>query len=274
MVGRALKTFHLEKRPPGKVVLQVENLSYVDEQGVTGLQGLNFQLHAGEILGVAGVSGNGQSELLHLLAGLLKPSRGRIIYFDNQLVVDAQQGTNPQALHQLGVNHLAEDRHKEAMVAEMTAWENFYLGYTQQMTASFGQLEEKKAKETTQKAMESYDIRPAEASWPMGGFSGGNQQKLVFTREMTRSPKIFLLGQPTRGVDVGAIETIHEQILHLRAQGVAILLVSVELDEIMTLSDRILVLHQGQATGLVDRDQADRQNLGLMMAGKLHQEVA
>jgi simple sugar transport system ATP-binding protein len=267
MVGRKVR---LEAAPvaaePGPVALAAEGLSWRDAAGVLRLDGVSLELRAGEILGVAGVSGNGQSELLDLLSGIAAPQQGRIRLGDRE--IDRGHPAGPAEMRRLGLAHVPEDRQHRGLVLEFDAAENAVLGYHRGARAGPGRLISPAAmRALCRRLMERFDVRPPEPGLRAGGFSGGNQQKMVLAREIDVRPKVLLVGQPTRGVDIGAIEFINQQLIDLKRAGCAILLVSVELDEILALSDRIMVMNEGRVVGTIGRAEADRQRLGLMMAG-------
>ena len=251
---------------PGPPLLRVEALGHTDDHGVPRLSGIRFDLRAGEILGVAGVAGNGQSELLDVLSGIAPPHSGRITFAGR--TITAANPADPSTLRDLGLAHVPEDRQGRGLVLPFTASESSILGYQGRRDAGEGVLLPLAAvRRRCASLMERYDVRPPEPDLRCDGLSGGNQQKLVAARELSASPRVLLVGQPTRGVDVGAIEFIHARLLEIRDAGCAILLVSVELDEIMTLSDRILVMNAGRIVGEVARGEADADRIGLMMAG-------
>ncbi|MEZ2130226.1 MULTISPECIES: ABC transporter ATP-binding protein [unclassified Sinorhizobium] len=247
---------------PGETVLSVRNLTVTDNRGVTMVDNVSFDVRAGEIVGIAGVAGNGQSELLEAIAGIRKPAAGEIL-LDGQSIERA----DPARLRELGLAHIPEDRHHMGLVLKFEEYENAMLGYHRDPKYGQGLLLDLEAirKDAMQK-IEKYDIRPPNARLKTANFSGGNQQKIVVAREIERDPKMLIIGQPTRGVDIGAIEFIHRRIIDMRDAGKAILLVSVELDEIRALSDRILVMFAGHIVGEKTAD-AGEQTLGLMMAG-------
>jgi general nucleoside transport system ATP-binding protein len=268
MVGRKV-LLEVEKKPatPGKTVLTVENLAVKDEHGVERLKGVSFDIRAGEILGIAGVAGNGQSELLEALGGIARAT-GRITLNGAELPLKGA-GADGQSRRAAGIAHVPEDRQSLGLIMDFTAWENVAFGYHNapeyQKNALF--MDNDALRADTEKKMERYDVRPPIPTLAAKSFSGGNQQKIVVAREMERNPDLLLVGQPTRGVDIGAIEFIHNQIVALRDAGKAILLVSVELDEIMSLSDRIAVMFDGRIMGFADPENTDERALGLMMAG-------
>ena len=268
MVGRKV-LLEVDKAPakPGEVVLSVSKLRVRDEHRVERLKGISFDIRAGEILGIAGVAGNGQSELLAALGGMMAAS-GTVTLNGAALPLSGS-GANGQSRRMAGIAHVPEDRHHHGLILDFTAWENMAFGYHNdpkyQRNALF--MDNAALKADTAAKMETFDVRPPIPSLPASSFSGGNQQKIVVAREFEQDPDLLLVGQPTRGVDIGAIEFIHKQLISLRDQGKAILLVSVELDEILSLSDRIAVMFDGQLMGFRDPDQTDERELGLMMAG-------
>jgi simple sugar transport system ATP-binding protein len=267
MVGRKV-LLRVEKAParPGAPVLQIENLRLVDEDGIERLRGISLDLRAGEILGIAGVSGNGQSELLEVLGGM-RPATGRIRMNGTEIDLTGKT-SDGQSRRARGIAHVPEDRQEEGLIMPFAAWENTVFGYHRDPAIQSGWLMNNAAiKAEAAAKMQRFDVRPPNPNLAARNFSGGNQQKIVLAREIERGPDVLLIGQPTRGVDIGAIEFIHQQIVALRDQGKAILLVSVELDEIMSLSDRIAVMFDGRIMGERDPDKTDQTELGLLMAG-------
>jgi simple sugar transport system ATP-binding protein len=255
----------------GPVVLSVQNLTVRDEHGVDRLRGISFDIRAGEILGIAGVAGNGQSDLLAVLGGMSAASArvtGSAMLNGTALPLSGA-GADGQSRREAGVAHVPEDRHHHGLILDFAAWENVAFGYHNdpkyQRSALF--MDNDALRADTERKMATYDVRPPIATLAAKNFSGGNQQKIVVAREMEQNPDLLLIGQPTRGVDIGAIEFIHKQIVGLRDAGKAILLVSVELDEILSLSDRIAVMFDGQIMGFRDPATTDERELGLMMAG-------
>ncbi|HZY53833.1 MAG TPA: ABC transporter ATP-binding protein [Reyranella sp.] len=266
MVGRKVR-LQLDKAPPhpGEVRLKAEQLGLVDRRGVRLLDDINLELRAGEIVGIAGVSGNGQTELLQVLSGIRPPSTGTLTVCGRR--VDASHAGDPAEMRDLGVAHVPEDRLRQGMVAAFRASETAILGYHEQPQFSRNFLLRQPAVGAyCAKLMERFDVRPRVPGLRSSSFSGGNQQKLVLAREMAQQPKVLLVGQPTRGVDIGAIEFIHRELVRSRDAGCAVLVVSVELDEILSLADRILVMFAGRIVGEVAAG-ADERTLGLMMAG-------
>jgi ABC-type uncharacterized transport system ATPase subunit len=249
----------------GAPVLEAAGLTVIDERGCETLRDASLTLHEGEIVGIAGVAGNGQSELLDVLAGLIQPARG-VIRLGGRILTAAER--NPANLRRLGLMHIPEDRLRTGLVTAFAAAENAILGYHDDPALGPGPfLSPALVEQHARAGMQAYDVRPVDPSLKTAKFSGGNQQKIVLAREIERAPKVLLVGQPTRGVDIGAIEFIHRRLIGLRDQGVAILLVSVELEEVMALSDRILALCGGQITGERQAEATNERDLGLLMAG-------
>ncbi|PKQ08633.1 MAG: heme ABC transporter ATP-binding protein, partial [Alphaproteobacteria bacterium HGW-Alphaproteobacteria-10] len=260
MVGRRV-LLTVEKGPanPGPVRLSVEAARVVDGQGVERLRGVSLSVRAGEIVGIAGVSGNGQSELLEAIAGIRPLTSGVIRVGDAVLTPD------PAAARRLKLAHVPEDRHRMGLVTAFQARENCILGYQGGVTRGLfldrAAIERKCARD-----MADFDVRPPDPRLKTANFSGGNQQKIVLAREIEEDPDVLIVGQPTRGVDVGAIEAIHRRLIALRDAGKAVLLVSVELDEVRALSDRVLVMFDGRIVGEVAPETPEGE-IGLMMAG-------
>jgi general nucleoside transport system ATP-binding protein len=267
MVGRKVR-LQLDKAPAhrGEVRLKAEHLRLVDGRGVVLLDDIDLELRSGEIVGIAGVSGNGQTELLQVLAGIRPPSSGTLTVCGR--TIDARHPGDPAEMRTIGLAHVPEDRLRQGMVAAFRASETAILGYHEQPPFSRNYLLRGPAVGAhCAKLMERFDVRPRVPGLRSSSFSGGNQQKLVLAREMAREPKVLLVGQPTRGVDIGAIEFIHRELVKSRDAGCAVLVVSVELDEILSLADRILVMFAGKIVGEVEGGRADERTLGLMMAG-------
>ena len=266
MVGRRV-LLRVEKSEcrPGAPLLDVTDLSVVDSRGVLRVANLSLRVHAGEIVGIAGVAGNGQSELLEALSGMRKPAQGSLRLEGRDI---GPKEHNPHRLRQLGLLHVPEDRLRMGLVPTFEAFESAVLGFTDDPRLGTGPiLDHRRMMMDLAAKMEQYDVRPQAPRLKTSKFSGGNQQKIVLAREIERNPKVLLVGQPTRGVDIGAIEFIHRRLLSLRDAGVGILLVSVELDEIMNLSDRILAMCGGQITGERRPRETDEQDLGCLMGG-------
>ncbi len=267
MVGRKV-LLRVDKTPaqPGEVILDVKNLRVTDDKGVERLKGIDLQVRAGEILGIAGVAGNGQSELLEVLGGYAVGTGE--IRVNGQLIDLSGKGADGQSRRRQGIAHVPEDRQREGLIMDYHAWENTAFGYHHDARYRSGLLMNNAAiRRDTEEKMERFDVRPPNPRLAAKNFSGGNQQKIVLAREIERNPDLLLIGQPTRGVDIGAIEFIHQQIVALRDQGKAILLVSVELDEILSLSDRVAVMFDGMIMGERMPGETDEKELGLLMAG-------
>jgi simple sugar transport system ATP-binding protein len=268
MVGRKV-LLRVEKGEgrPGRTVLAIEGLRLEDRNGKRLLDDVSMTVRAGEIVGIAGVSGNGQSELIETLAGLCKADAGTIRIADRP-VTGTPLEQDPRELRRVGLGHVPEDRLRMGVVVSFDASESAILGYHDDRAYNGRVLSDRAAIVAhCQGLMDAFDVRPAQPFWRTGAFSGGNQQKLVLAREIERDPALLLVGQPTRGVDIGAIEFIHRRLVEMRDAGKAILLVSAELEEVLALSDRILVMSQGRIVGEMPAARADPRRIGLMMAG-------
>lgn len=266
MVGRKVR-LDVDKNEvtPGKILAKMDNVSIKDSLGIEKLKAVNLEIREGEIVGIAGVSGNGQTELIESLAGMRKIHAGSIEVMGKQIT--PTQRISPMVMREIGVGHIPEDRLKHGIVKNFTAQENSILGFHNQSRWYSGiTMVPSKIKQWCLEIMGRWDVRPPHPFLRSANFSGGNQQKLIVAREIEQKPKLLLVGQPTRGVDIGAIEFIHKSILEQREAGCGILLVSVELDEVMSLADRILVMFDGAIVGEVDAKDADERTLGLMMA--------
>ena len=268
MVGRkVLLRVERHAATPGRTVLEVDALKVTDAQGVERVKGVSFRVRAGEIVGIAGVAGNGQSELIETLAGMRAPTGGRVL-LNGREVAAAGRHLSPRALRELKLAHIPEDRLRMGLVAPFAAHDSAILGQQGRSIYNRGLLFDRRAiVQACAEAMRRYDVRPTEPRLASVSFSGGNQQKIVLAREIEVDPDLLLVGQPTRGVDIGAIEFIHRRLLQLRDAGKAILLISVELDEILGLADRILVMNEGRVVGELAAADADENKLGLLMAG-------
>ena len=273
MVGRRV-LLHVEKgeAKPGEIKLSVRNLTVKDSRGVTMVRDVSFDLRAGEIVGIAGVAGNGQSELIETIAGIRKAVSGTVTLDGRP--VDVTGAADPADLRRRGLAHVPEDRHHMGLILPFEEYENSILGYHNDPEYRNGVFLDLKAVEADARdKIAKYDIRPSDPHLKTANFSGGNQQKIVLAREMEQDPGVLIVGQPTRGVDVGAIEFIHKRLIAMRDAGKAVLLVSVELDEIRSLSDRILVMFDGRIVGERGPDATEGE-LGLLMAGVEQKEAA
>jgi len=273
MVGRRVKlgreaatTASGAPAEPGAVLLQAQGLGVTDALGVQRLIDVALTLRAGEIVGIAGVSGNGQSELLDVLSGLLVPTQGTLQVGSRAFTPKAWLDT--RAARALRVAHVPEDRHKRALVLPFDAWESAVLGYQGQPRYSRGGwMRQRQMRDDCTQMMERYDVRPRNPQLRSSKFSGGNQQKLVLAREALLQPQVLLVGQPTRGVDIGAIEFIHGRLRAMRDAGGAVLVVSSELDEILALSDRVIVMNAGRIAGELPIAECSESALGRLMGG-------
>lgn len=270
MVGRAV-LFTTEKPEVeiGNELVEINDLMIKNNKGIMAVDGASFDIREGEILGIAGVEGSGQTELVEALTGLRKPDKGTILMGGNPIT-----GKSAREIITEGVAHIPEDRHKRAAVSEFSVRDNFALGvHRDKYSHNRFLLNFKKMKEEAMAFMEKYDVRPREISTGFGRLSGGNQQKLIVARELEKDHKFIIAAQPTRGVDIGAIESIHKMILEEKRKGNAVLVVSAELTEILNLSDRIAVMCGGKITGILDRADATEEKIGILMAGgKLHED--
>ncbi|WP_432382026.1 ABC transporter ATP-binding protein [Duganella sp. P38] len=270
MVGRPIEN-NLPRAPynPGAPVLQVQDLQLLDDQGVKLLADIGFTLRAGEIVAVAGVSGNGQSELMEILSGMRLPTSGKLDFLGQPLPFGERTDADglPRTFRDLGIGHVPEDRLRDGVVKAFSVMHNTIFGYQDKLKNKWGLLDFKAIAARCAELMRNFDVRPNNHDLRIGLLSGGNQQKVVIAREVLAQPKLMLVGQPTRGVDIGTIESIHTQLLKLRDEGVAILLVSVELEEVRALADRILVMCGGRITGELKIEEFDTTRIGLLMGG-------
>ena len=264
MVGReVVLTVAKGQAQPGEPVLAVEGLRVKDDRGVFAVDGASLNVRAGEILGVAGVQGNGQTELVEAITGLRRAEAGRVSILGSDVT-----NVPPRVVIEQGTAHVPEDRHKHGVVLSYPVADNLVLAtYYVPPFASGINLNDKAITDQAAKLVEEFDVRTPSIYTPVGSLSGGNQQKVVVAREFSRPIKLLIAAQPTRGIDVGSIEFIHNRIVQARDQGAAVLLVSAELDEIMALSDRIVVMYHGQIIAELPAQQAGREQLGALMAG-------
>lgn len=266
MVGRGV-SFKVDKQEPqiGQPVLKLSDLKAKDKHGLHVLNGLNLEVRAGEIVGIAGVDGNGQSELIEAITGLRKIESGSI-------QLSGKEITNLPArkVIESGLSHIPEDRHKHGLVLDFSVSENMVLEtYYQAPYSKGGLLNQQAIDEHAKRLVEAFDVRTPSVETKARSLSGGNQQKAIIAREIDKNPDLLIAAQPTRGLDVGAIEFVHKQLIAQRDQGKAVLLISFELDEIMNVSDRIAVIYEGRIVGEVLPQETNDQELGLMMAGSL-----
>ena len=264
MVGRPVQLVaNKGAHAPGEVMLSVEDLKVVDPDGRTVVDGVNFVVRSGEIVGIAGVQGNGQTELVDAITGLRAVSSGHV-----RIARDDVTGDDPRARHVKGMAHIPEDRQRQGLVGALSVSENLVLTrYHDDEFRSGLTVDWDKAHANAERLIGEYDIRTPGADVGVGTLSGGNQQKVIVARELSRDLKVSVASQPTRGVDVGSIEYIHSRIVEERDAGTAVLIVSTELDEVMALSDRLLVMYRGAIVADLDPKQVSAMDVGLYMAG-------
>jgi simple sugar transport system ATP-binding protein len=265
MVGREVALTQAKSEAhPGPAVLKVEDLTVRSTRGLTAVENVSFEVHAGEIVGIAGVEGNGQTELIEAITGMARAQSGKI-----SIVGENITNHNPRYIGEHGVAHIPQDRHKHGLVLTFSLTENAILETHYQAPFAKGSLLNlERAREYAEALVAKYDVRTPGVGIMAKSLSGGNQQKMVVAREIEREPILLVAAQPTRGLDVGAIEFIHKRLLEQRAAGKAVLLISLELEEIMGLADRILVMYEGDIIGEVEGSKATEQQLGLLMAGQ------
>ena len=264
MVGRAV-SFKTDKIPanPKDVVLSIKDLVVNENRGVPAVKELSLDVRAGEIVGIAGIDGNGQTELVEALTGLRKVESGNFFIKGVDMI-----NQRPRKITELGVGHVPEDRHRDGMVLDMTIAENIALQtYYKEPFSKHGFMNYHKLNEHARQLMAEFDVRAASELVSGGALSGGNQQKAVIAREIDRNPDLLMVSQPTRGLDVGAIEYIRKRLVAERDKGKAVLVISFELDEILDVSDRIAVIHDGKIQGILDAATTNKQELGILMAG-------
>lgn len=264
MVGRNV-SFNVEKddQEAGGVVLKIEDLWVKDKRGIDILKGLDLELRSGEILGIAGVDGNGQTELIDAITGMANSNRGKVSLNGKDIT-----NTSPRNIIDTGMNSIPEDRQKRGLILEYTIKDNLILENVEHEPFSTkGKLNFKNIDKNAKDLIEKFDIRPNDINEKAQSLSGGNQQKVIIAREISNNPDVLIAAQPTRGLDVGAIEFIHQYLVELRNSNKAVLLISFELDEVMDLSDRILVIYDGKIVGERDPKETDEFELGRLMAG-------
>ncbi|MCA1028531.1 ABC transporter ATP-binding protein [Cytobacillus kochii] len=270
MVGREV-TFKTEKTEakPKEASLEIQSLTVKDSRNIAVVDNLNLTVRKGEIVGIAGVDGNGQTELVEAIAGLRKVDKGSILLNNKEITK-----LNTRKVTESGIGHIPQDRHKHGLVLDFTIGENMVLQtYYQQPYSKTGLMNKKAIYDQANRLIEEYDVRTPSEYTPARALSGGNQQKAIIGREVDRNPDLLIASQPTRGLDVGAIEFIHRKLIDQRDQGKAVLLVSFEMDEIMNVSDRIAVIFEGKIIAMVDPKETTEQELGLLMAGSTKKKV-
>lgn len=270
MVGRSV-SFKTDKQPaqPKEVALQVRDLHIQDHRGIDRVKNLSFDVRHGEVVGIAGIDGNGQTELILALNGLLPIASGEIIMSGHNVT-----HLSPREINNLNFGHIPEDRHKYGLILDMPVEDNFILkNYFSKKFSSNGFLNFKAISENAKRLIHAFDVRTTSEKSPIRSLSGGNQQKAIIARELDSNPDILVAANPTRGLDVGAIEFIHKQIIEQRDKGKAVLLMSFELDEIINVSDRILVMFEGHIVADIPAHQTNEQEIGLMMSGTSYEEV-
>ena len=270
MVGRNV-SFKVDKKvgQPKEKTLEIKNLQVLDNRKLAAVKNLSLDVHAGEIVGIAGIDGNGQTELIEAITGLRHVEKGEILLEGNAL-----QNHAPRKITESGIGHIPEDRQRMGLVLPMSVEENMALQtYYKEPFSKNGMLKDDEIRKMANQLSKEYDVRLQKVSDPVASLSGGNQQKAIIAREIVRNPSLLIAAQPTRGLDVGAIEYIHKRLIEQRDNGKAVLLLSFELDEIMNVSDRIAVMHAGEIIAIVDATETNEEELGLLMAGVPLNEV-
>lgn len=268
MVGREV-SFTIEKsaRPAGKCILELKDVTVRSSRNVTELNGVNLRVHEGEIVGIAGVDGNGQSELIEVITGLRRADSGKILLGGRDMT-----NLSARRIAEAGIAHIPEDRQKRGLILDFTVKENMVLNrYAERPFSKAGLLDDAAISVHAARLVVEFDVRPPETEAKARSLSGGNQQKTIIARELDRNPDLLIAAQPTRGLDVGAIEFIHRKLVEQRERGKAVLLVSFELDEILKLCDRIAVMYKGEIVGTVDPKNTSERELGLLMSGSVRQ---
>lgn len=264
MVGReVLFNFSKSDEAPGDIVLKVDNLHATNTKGLPALRGVNLEMRSNEVLGIAGVDGNGQKELCEVLTGIKPMVQGNIDLCGQKL-----NNQSPREFIKRGISHIPEDRHKTGLVMDFSVMKNFTLKeFDTPRFSKFGFLKTNVIKETAEKLVNEYKIKTNGIKAKAKDLSGGNQQKIILSREIGCNPKVIIANQPTRGLDIGAMEYVRQRLLDQKEQGVAVLLISADLEEIFQLADRVAVIYEGKIMGIMDKDQIDINAIGLMMAG-------
>ena len=267
MVGRTV-LFRVERADahPGEEVLRVQDLHALDNKRLPALRGVTFSVREGEILGVAGVEGNGQTELVEVLTGLRKAEKGGVKIHGTVIT-----NFTPKLVKEQGIGHIPEDRRRRGLVLDYTVAQNMVLGIHYRSPyvkrRGFDVINFAPIREKAERLIQEFDVRPADRENPAGNLSGGNQQKVIVAREFDQDPALLIAAQPTRGIDVGSIEFIHQRLIQARDAGKAVLMVSADLEEILSISDRIAVMYEGKIVGILSPEEANEERLGLMMTG-------
>lgn len=270
MVGRSV-SFKTDKQDakPTDVALSIKNLVVKDARGLTAVDDLSLDIHFGEVLGIAGVDGNGQSELIQAISGLRKSESGSVSLLGKDIT-----NASPRVITETGLGHIPEDRHRHGLVLNMKLEENIGLQtYYKEPLSKKGVLQEAEFENLAVRLIEEFDVRTVNEKVPAKALSGGNQQKAIIAREIDRDPGLLIAAQPTRGLDVGAIEFIHKRLIEQRDHGKAVLLMSFELDEILNVADRIAVMYEGKIVDIVETKYTNETELGLLMAGSTREEI-
>lgn len=265
MVGRSVSLYATEKSParPKGTVISLDHVTVKDSRGLTAVKDLSLDIHAGEVVGLAGIDGNGQSELISAMTGLMPTASGKIMLNGKNIA-----NKKPRQITEAGVSHIPEDRQRYGLELDMTLAENIALQtYYKRPLSKHGVLDYEAINKHARDLITKFDVRTVNELVPAGSLSGGNQQKAIIARELDRNADFIIAAQPTRGLDVGAIEYIHQQLIYQRNANKAVMLVSFELDEILNVADRIAVISHGEITGIVNANETTKNELGLLMAG-------
>lgn len=265
MVGRSVSLYATEKSParPKETVISLDHVTVKDSRGLTAVKDLRLDIHAGEVVGLAGIDGNGQSELISAMTGLMPTASGKIMLNGKNIA-----NKKPRQITEAGVSHIPEDRQRYGLELDMTLAENIALQtYYKRPLSKHGVLDYEAINKHARDLITKFDVRTVNELVPAGSLSGGNQQKAIIARELDRNADFIIAAQPTRGLDVGAIEYIHQQLIYQRNANKAVMLVSFELDEILNVADRIAVISHGEITGIVNANETTKNELGLLMAG-------